>query len=180
MDDEQRYIAAIQHVNHAVAHSDPAEWWPRVDRTPSRTTYLIDGEKYTFGHDRVRSHQDISLGSAYIRLLKRSVPCTLYATYNTKNLRPLDVIVGYVDDTTIVPAWDGRCVFPWIGGVSPRHDSRFEFVVCAALDTEYRRAVSFYNQRTRDVFQTTPACPTVNERLTRDTIASWREAERPL
>jgi len=67
MDDEQRYIAAIQHVNHAVAHSDPAEWWPRVDKTPSHTTYLIDGEKYTFGHDRDRSHQDISLGSAYIQ-----------------------------------------------------------------------------------------------------------------
>ena len=123
MDDKQ-YFDAIQHVNDAVAHSDPAEWWPHVvDRQPSRTTYLIEGENYAFNHDRDQSHQDLSHGSAYIRLLKSSAPCTLYATHNktptsrTDNLQPLDVIVGYVDDAMIVPAWEGRCVFPWIGGV---------------------------------------------------------------
>jgi hypothetical protein len=175
MEYKSQYIEAIQHVNDAVANSDPSYWFPKlisvetVDNRVDGSAYFVydlgNGEKGSgsghSGNDQGHAHT-----AALLRLIQFKEPCTLFAfpVYDAIgelsgtwkwNVQPEDIVVGFISDTNdsyiIIPAWKEKCVYPMIG-----NNRNFNFdiptnakwVLCAALDTPYRKAVSLYSQAT--------------------------------
>lgn len=171
MENHDLFVEAIHHVHAAVAESDIEFWWPKrlntetgMFQTMSTFTYdLGQGRTGCGGHPGNNEHSHAHM-AAYLRLNEFKEPCTLFAfpiedaideTGNWKaSAQGEDIVVGYissVDDTfTITPAWKRTSVYPMIG--NQFSDVVFDvprsakWLLCAALDTPYRRAVALYGQ----------------------------------
>jgi hypothetical protein len=187
MEYKSEYIEAIQHVNAAVRESDPQYWFPKiinmenVNNRPDGSGYFVydlgNGEKGSgsghSGTDHGHAHS-----AALLRLIRFKQPCTLFAfpiedaidkNGSWKNVQREDIVVGYIsdlDDTYIItPEWNDKHVYPMIGN-SRSHlfyaPEDADWLLCAALDTPYRKAVSLYCQATATTKELELSTPELN------------------
>lgn len=171
MEYQSTYVEAIQHVHDAVLKSDPYYWFPRivdmetVNKRPDGSAYFVydlgNGERGS-GGGHSGTDQGHAHTAALLRLIRFKEPCTLFAfpvkdAINEhgmwKNVQREDIVVGYIsdlDDAYIVtPAWNDNRVYPMIGNDRTKFfyaPEDADYLLCAALDTPYRKAVSLYCQ----------------------------------
>lgn len=172
MDYKSQYVEAIKHVNDAVLNSDPYYWFPKIIsvETEDNREYGRASFKYDLGNGEQGSgsgHSGNDHGHAYmaamLRLIRFKEPCTLFAfpiegalSVNgvwKQNVQREDIVVGFITDLDdsyfITPAWNERCIYPMIGNWHVKWfdiPKTAKWMLCATLDTQYRKAVSLYCQ----------------------------------
>lgn len=170
MEYKDKYVEAIQHVHNAILTSDPKYWWPQmtgvetIDDNPDGYVYFV----YDLGQGEICSGMG-HLGDDYrharstamLRLLQFKEPCTLFAfplkdgVCNGKCIVKEDIVVGFISGTqnsfSIMPAWNKTRILPLIGNNAD--DMMFDdppemtkWVLCAALASQHRHAVSLFCQ----------------------------------
>lgn len=174
MEYQSLYIEAIQHIINAVKTSDPQYWWPKViGPSQEAGVYLYDlgNNEVGSGSNRSGSNHGHAFAGAILRMIKNKQPCTLFAfpEDETHNAMTDDVVVGFISETqdeyTITPACNGT-VYPLIGNSKAPWiftPPSAKWMLCATLDTRYRRAVSLYcqNARQQEINECTPKLYTI-------------------
>ena len=140
------FIEAIEACNKCVSEDDRSSWWPRVVRSEGTDAILdVDGTEARC----CCGPSDLGNSYALLRLVAdESRICALFAYPAKDGIRPVDVVVGFLDkDRGMTLAWDGERVLPMIGNqavvnVAPPPDA--EWIVAAAFQKDHRRAISLF------------------------------------
>lgn len=144
---KEKYINAIAAVNYCVLNDNRETWWPKIIRkeTDFRTYYDIDGIEVGSCSYKENNAFDDALSSSLLRIIKKNVPCALFAYPIEFRIRPIDIIVGFMkEDKELVLAWNNKSVYPLIGNqwYSQTIPKDTKWIIGASMDTDYRRAIS--------------------------------------
>ena len=147
---ESEYNDAIHAVNDCVVNDDRTTWWPKIKRIEgNRKIHDINGEECGSSGGNGTSYED-AMHNALLRLvIDKSLPCALFVYPVKDGIQLMDIIVGFLDEEhEFRLACNNKHIYPMIGNSTevPNIPTNTKWIVGAALNTNYRRAVSFYNQ----------------------------------
>lgn len=151
MEHKQKFIEAINACNSCILEDDRTTWYPKVVRIegPRKILEVYGQECGIYGTDTA---DDSCSNALWHLVMDKTRKCAIHVYPRKCGFRPLDVLVGYMNkEKKLTLAWENDRVLPMIGNCSnnackPTIPPDAHWIVAAAFQYEYRRAISFFSQ----------------------------------